>query len=232
MGNGAAPEQEFNTRTQFRQSAQVAPGYRPRLARLLCLGLLAAATAAGAGDKLLYVYELPDGTRMVTDHRLNHRHYRLVRVGTVGDRLGQLVASRNSQFFRAAPDTYDPLIRAVCERHGVDFALVKAIMHVESSFNPYARSHKGALGLMQVLPQTAQRHGVDDIYNPLQNIEAGVRHLKFLLEQFDHRLILAIAAYNAGENAVRRHGGIPPYPETEQYVRQVLRLKRLYSRAS
>ncbi len=230
MWNESRPEQDFTSWTRSCDFAKIALIPRPWVWLLPCL--LVAATTTAAGDKTLYVYELPDGTRMVTDHRLNNRHYRLVREGVVGDRLGQLAASRNRQFFRAAPDTYDPLIRAVCEHHGVDFALVKAIMHAESSFNPYARSPKGALGLMQVLPQTARRHGVHDVYTPSQNIEAGVRHIKFLLERFDHRLHLAVAAYNAGENAVRRHRGIPPYPETQHYVRKVLRLRRLYSRAS
>ncbi len=193
--------------------------------------LLAAVTAAAAGgSKTLYVYELPDGTRMVSDHRLDPRRYRLVRVGSVRDAVAKRVASQDSQFFRAAPDTYDPLIRAACERYEVDFALVKAIMHAESAFNPYARSHKGALGLMQLMPETAQRYGVYDVYAPMQNIEAGVRHLKFLLDLFDNRLHLAVAAYNVGENVVRRHRGIPPYPETQQYVRKVLRLKHYYSR--
>jgi hypothetical protein len=197
------------------------------------VGLILAATAtATAGGKTLYVYELPDGSRMVSDHRLDPRRYRLVRVGSVRDQLGKLAASQDSQFFRAASETYDPLIRAICERYEVDFALVKAIMHAESGFNPYARSQRGALGLMQLMPATAQRYGVDDLYTPSQNIEAGVRHLKFLLELFDNRLSLAIAAYNAGENAVFLHRGIPPYPETQEYVRKVLRLRRLYRQAS
>jgi soluble lytic murein transglycosylase-like protein len=204
-----------------------------RAAAVLTLALLALpADAVWAGNKLVYVYELPDGTRMVTDHRLNNRHYRLVRLGAVNEGVGRLAAHQNGQFFRADPRAYDDLIRRSSERHNVDFALIKAIMHVESSFNPYARSHKGALGLMQLLPDTARRHGVEDVYDPAQNIEAGVRHLRFLLDRFDHRMYLVIAAYNAGENAVRRHNGIPPYTETQLYVRKVLQLKRVYSRAS
>jgi soluble lytic murein transglycosylase-like protein len=191
---------------------------------------MAVAGVAGAQDKPnLYVYELPDGSRIVTDHALNNKQYRLVRVGTNVRGTGHLVASRDSQLFRADPSTYDPLIRKVSTRHGVDFALVKAIMHVESSFNPYAASNKGALGLMQVLPSTARRHGVEDFYDPQQNIEAGVRHIKYLSEKFNHKQYLVIAAYNAGENAVIRHGGIPPYTETQAYVRKVLSMKRQYA---
>jgi soluble lytic murein transglycosylase-like protein len=208
----------------------VGSGIRKTVWGLVWLLGMAAAGGAGAQAKPnLYVYELPDGSRIVTDHALNNKQYRLVRVGTNVRGTGHLVASRDSQLFRADPSTYDPLIRKVSTRHGVDFALVKAIMHVESSFNPYAASNKGALGLMQVLPSTARRHGVEDFYDPQQNIEAGVRHIKYLSEKFNHKQYLVIAAYNAGENAVIRHGGIPPYTETQAYVRKVLSMKRQYA---
>lgn len=134
------------------------------------------------------------------------------------------------QSFRTNSSAYDDLIRRAAREHQVDFALVKAIMHVESAFNPYARSHKGAHGLMQVLPSTARRYGVDarDIYDPYHNVQAGVRYLKFLTTQFrDIRHV--IAAYNAGENAVLTHRGIPPYDETVNYVVKVMQQKRRYS---
>jgi soluble lytic murein transglycosylase-like protein len=174
------------------------------------------------------VYELPDGSRIVTDHALNNRHYRLVRTGEAGKGFAQLAAARTPQFFRTDPAAYDALIREKARAHRVDFALIKAIIHVESSFNPYAVSRAGARGLMQVLPETARRHGVHDVYDPEQNIEAGIRHLKYLNGLFSNKNHLVIAAYNAGENAVRRHGGIPPYPETQLYVRKVLQAKRQY----
>jgi soluble lytic murein transglycosylase-like protein len=202
---------------------------KSKLAGVLLLGAMLCGAVSANPKPNLYVYELPDGSRIVTDHALNGKEYRLVRVGTDTRGTGHLVASRNSQLFRADPSTYDPLIRKVSARHGVDFALVKAIMHVESSFNPYAASNKGALGLMQVLPDTARRHGILDFYDPRQNIEAGVRHLKYLSEMFNNKQYLIIAAYNAGENAVRRHGGIPPYTETQLYVRKVMSLRRQYA---
>lgn len=188
--------------------------------------------AAGAAQAALYVYQLPDGSRVVTDHALNNRHYRLVRMGDTPKDISRLVAHQNPQLFRADPTAYDRLIQRVAAEHKVDFALVKAVMHVESAFNPYAKSDKGALGLMQLLPETAQRYGIDDIYDPTQNVVAGVKHLKFLLETFNNRQKLALAAYNAGENAVLRHRGVPPYPETQAYVRKVLQYHRQYSRAS
>ncbi len=196
----------------------------------LAAWLFAGAAQAAPGAKL-YVYELLDGSRIVTGHVLTNKHYRLVRTGVDTSGEGQLAASRNIQFFRTDPAAYDDLIRRVAAAHKVEFALIKAVMHVESSFNPYARSHKGALGLMQVLPETAKRHGVHDIYDPAQNIEAGVKHLKYLTAKFNNQSYLVLAAYNAGENAVHRHNGVPPYEETQSYVRKVLSLKQQYSRS-
>jgi soluble lytic murein transglycosylase-like protein len=143
--------------------------------------------------------------------------------------MGQLAASRTPEFFRSDSSAYDALILAKAREHNIDFALVKAIIHVESSFNPYAVSDKGAKGLMQVMPETARRHGVVDIYDPAQNIEAGIRYLKYLNAMFNNKQYLVLAAYNAGENAVQRHRGIPPYTETQLYVRRVMQLRRQYS---
>jgi soluble lytic murein transglycosylase-like protein len=197
-------------------------------AGLLVLGCLGANLAQAA----LYVYELPDGSRVVTDHALNGRNYRLIRVGETARNIGKLAAHQDPQLFRADPSTYDRLIRRVANQYDVDFALVKAVMHVESGFNPYAKSNKGALGLMQLLPTTAQRYGIDDVYDPVSNVIAGVRHLKYLLTMFNDKQKLALAAYNAGENAVYRYRGIPPYPETQAYVRKVLQYCKQYSRMS
>jgi hypothetical protein len=185
---------------------------------------------AQGADTKLYIYELPDGSRVVTERPMSNKYYRLVRIGVDTTGLGQLAASGSIQFFRTTTSAYDDVIRRVAAEHRMDFALVKAVMHVESSFNPYARSHKGALGLMQVMPDTAKRHGVLDIYNPTQNIEAGVKHLKYLTQKFNNESYLVLAAYNAGENAVLQYNGIPPYQETLSYVDKVLSLQRVYSR--
>jgi soluble lytic murein transglycosylase-like protein len=202
-------------------------GYQAWIA--VALLLLAATPVWAANGTKLYVYELPDGSRIVTDYQVNNKYYRLVRTGEAGEKLGQLAAARNPEFFRTDPSAYDALIRDKAREHKVDFALVKAIIHVESSFNPYAVSDRGARGLMQVLPETAKRHGIHDVYDPAQNIEAGIRYLKYLVTLFGDKQHLVLAAYNAGENAVRRHGGIPPYLETQLYVRKVLQMKRQYS---
>jgi soluble lytic murein transglycosylase-like protein len=184
--------------------------------------------APAADATRLFVYELPDGSRIVTDHAINDKDYRLVRTGEGARNMGQLAAARTPEFFRTDINAYDALIQTKAREHKVDFALIKAIVHVESSFNPYAISHRGARGLMQLLPETAKRHGIVDVYDPAQNIEAGIRHLKYLKTLFGNQNHLVLAAYNAGENAVRRHGGIPPYTETQLYVRKVLLMKRRY----
>ena len=117
---------------------------------------------------------------------------------------------------------YDQLISEFCEKYQVDFALIKAMIRAESGFNPYAVSRKGAKGLMQLMPQTALRMNISNIHNPKENIEGGVRYVKYLLSLFNDDLRLSLAAYNAGENLVSEIRSIPPYRETVDYVRKVL----------
>ena len=116
---------------------------------------------------------------------------------------------------------YDHFISEFSEKYQVDFALIKAMIRVESGFNPFAVSRKGAKGLMQLMPHTALRMNVLNIYNPKENIEGGVRYLKYLLSLFNDDLRLSLAAYNAGENLVYELRSIPPYRETVDYIRKV-----------
>ena len=117
---------------------------------------------------------------------------------------------------------YDGLVMKSAAKHGVDPNLVMAVMLQESGFNPRARSYKGASGLMQLMPATARRFGVENIYDPAQNIDAGTRYLRFLLDTFDGDVELALAGYNAGENAVVHSGyQVPRYRETQNYVRTI-----------
>lgn len=115
---------------------------------------------------------------------------------------------------------YAGLISRLAGQHQVDPALVHAVVRVESAYRADATSPRGAMGLMQLMPATARQYGVADAYDPESNLSAGIRHLKSLLDR--HTLREAVAAYNAGEDAVRRHGGVPPFPETRAYVRAVL----------
>jgi len=119
---------------------------------------------------------------------------------------------------------YAELIDAIATDNGVDPALVRAIIRAESNFEKRAVSRKGAQGLMQLMPGTAGQYAVGNAFDPAENIRGGVRHLRLLQDRFPGQLHLAIAAYNAGESAVSRYKGIPPYSETRQYVARVLRL--------
>jgi hypothetical protein len=118
-------------------------------------------------------------------------------------------------------DGVEAMVREASERHHVDPALVRAVIETESNWNPLAVSRKGAVGLMQLIPTTAQRFGVNDLYSPQQNVDAGVKYLKTLLERYNGNLDLALAAYNAGEGAVDRAHGVPSYRETRNYVQRV-----------
>ncbi|GAB2491069.1 lytic transglycosylase domain-containing protein [Arenimonas alkanexedens] len=129
---------------------------------------------------------------------------------------------------RLNTDAYAAEVRAAAAEFGVDEAVVRAIIHAESAFRPNAVSHAGAQGLMQLIPATASRFGVADVFDPSQNIRGGVQYLAWLLKRYEGNLTLAAAGYNAGEGAVDRHGGVPPYAETQRYVVRVGTLAERY----
>jgi soluble lytic murein transglycosylase len=177
---------------------------------LAVFGLILISAQIARAD--VYVYKDKNGVLTFTNVP-NHTGFRRVLREGVASQL-QSVALRNS---------YEPLIRLVSSRHSVDADLIRAVIKTESDFNPAARSHKGAMGLMQLMPDTAKLHNVSDAYNPRDNVDGGVRHLRMLLDRYQGNLELSLAAYNAGSAAVEKHQGIPPFAETREYVKRVLR---------
>ena len=124
------------------------------------------------------------------------------------------------------PDDLHAMVSALATRYHVDVKLATAVVTVESDFKPHAVSPKGAKGLMQLMPSVAELYSVSDPFNPVENVEAGLRHLRGLLDRFHDDVATALAAYNAGVFAVAKYGGIPPYPETQSYVRRILALAK------
>ena len=126
--------------------------------------------------------------------------------------------------------SFYPIIFAAANRYDVDPALVKAVIMAESSYNPMAVSKKGAIGLMQLMPKTAAALGVEDCLNPEHNINGGVKYLKKLLKRFEGDLELALAAYNAGSNKVKKYQGVPPYKTTQRFVKKVFQYYQQYKK--
>ena len=176
----------------------------------------AIATAVPAGAEV-YRLKAPDGTVYFTNAPTDPQYRRMDGTST-GSEAGWL---------RLPKGDTRPYLNEIIEasnRYGVPDRLVTAVIRAESGFNPRAVSRKGAQGLMQLMPATASTLGVRNSFDPRENIHGGVRHLRGLIDRFPGNLPLAIAAYNAGEKAVITYGGIPPYPETQDYVGKVMRL--------
>jgi len=187
--------------------------------------ILALAMAWLPAQSQVYRYEDNNGVTVLTNIKPAPGKYENVRnVGCYGTCI-KGVDWHDTPLKRSE---YREEVRVAAEVHGVDEALVRAIMHAESWFDPAAVSHAGAQGLMQLMPATQARFGVADPFDPVDNISAGVAYLAVLMDEFDNDWELAAAAYNAGENAVRRHAGVPPFSETREYVRRVRILRARY----
>ena len=189
---------------------------------LLLVGLLIAGGAAA--HSRIYTYVDADGVKHFTDVPDNNRYRLLVLspkdVTQSGDSYSSSLLARASR--------YDAIIETAALAAAVEPDLLRAVIVVESGFNSRALSKRGAVGLMQLMPATASRFGVSNPYDPKQNVRAGARYLKFLMDRFGQNIRLALAAYNAGEDAVDRNGGqIPPFTETMAYVPKVLKIYRM-----
>jgi soluble lytic murein transglycosylase-like protein len=184
------------------------------------LAILSAAARPVAGE--IYVYRDAHGVLNFTNAPADpqYQYYMPDYTSWRPYRRGRIDGARRKAF--------DRLIHEAARRNGVDTALVKAVIRAESDFVPHAVSPKGALGLMQLMPATARMHNVWRVFEPQQNVEGGVRHLRYLLDRYGGNVRLALAAYNAGEAAVDRAGGVPPYPETWQYLARVLEFRTMY----
>jgi hypothetical protein len=203
------------------------PGEIMRTAAFVSVILVGFVCLAAPLHAQVYTYVDENGVTVFTDRKPDTVRYRVRNLGCYG-------TCRTGVNWDRTPLKIQPFaaeVQAAAEIFGVDQALIRAIMHAESWFEPQAVSRAGAQGLMQLMPATQQRFGVIDPFDPLQNITAGVEYLAWLMREFDADLHRVIAAYNAGENAVKRHGGVPPYDETREYLRRVNILYQRYRRS-
>ena len=164
----------------------------------------------------IYKYVAPGGEIFYTDEP-THSAFKLI------IRSPPKNYSKAYKHYKQNRKKYTPIIKVIAQKHNFDEHLIHAIIRAESAYDPLALSSAGAVGMMQLMPETAKRYGVTNRRDPTQNIDAGVRYMKDLLKMFNSDLKLAVAAYNAGENAVLKYKKtIPPYPETQKYVKRVL----------
>jgi soluble lytic murein transglycosylase-like protein len=198
---------------------------RKHIASLLLLGC--GLCRPGWAD--IYVYTADDGTVSLSNVPADERYTVLIAAPQQALAAAPAAAPHKGKASLARKAGYDQVVDEVSRAYGLESALLHAVISVESRYNPKAVSRKGAAGLMQLMPQTAKRYGVGDAFDPRQNLKGGAQYLRDLLRRFDHNLSLALAAYNAGEHAVTKHGNrIPPYRETLHYVPQVLDFYQRY----
>lgn len=192
---------------------------------LMCCVIMSVTVTAFSSYADIYKYEDADGVLHFTDAPTDKR-FKIFMRDLKKDR--KLRTTFKLAGCARNPEEFEPIINACALEYGVDKSLVKAVIHAESGYNPSAVSSKGAKGLMQLMPKTAQDLKVSNSLDPAENIRGGVRYLRFLLDTFKGNETLALAAYNSGLNKVARFGGVPPYQETRNYVSKVLNYKKNY----
>ena len=189
------------------------------MARLLFFAFVLALAAPADADAQIYAWRDLNGTLVLSDRKLDDGAMTYLVPEAPGIRATTPTADETLR------EQFEPLIREHAARHGLRVELVRAVIQVESGYDPRARSPKGAMGLMQLMPATARQLGVRDAYDPAENIGGGCAYLRQLLDRYAGNEELALAAYNAGSGAVERHGNaVPPYRETRDYVNKVSRL--------
>jgi len=193
------------------------------------LGIFALSLCSVSVWAEFYIYTGPNGNKVISDKPIQRAGYRLQHLRKDTKYAGHLIAGRDEKVRNMQTGFFDHYIRESSKRHDVDPALIKAVIRAESNFNPYAVSHKGARGLMQLMPQTAAQYHEYDLFSPVANIEVGVKHLAYLLDLYSNNLTLALAAYNAGESNVKKYQGIPPFRETQNYVKKVIKFQSQYA---
>ena len=194
-----------------------------RAANVVCMFLVALAFLAVSASAQIITVSDDAGRRLF----INANPRLVLKPAAAKPRATIYLPAESSFIGRSRPamnldrDGVERIVREAAHRHSVDPALIRAVIEAESGWNPGAVSRRGAVGLMQLVPTTAERFGVNDVFNPQQNVDAGVRYLKTLLERYNGNLDMAIAAYNAGEGAVDRARGVPAFRETRNYVQRV-----------
>ncbi len=195
--------------------------------RMLLAGLLLVPVAALGGE--VYSYVDSDGVMHFTNAPSDGRYRRVTRTSDVAGVYRPPPKPAPSGAAARNANGYDPHLKTAAEKYRIPVELLRAVMAVESNYDSRAVSEKGAVGLMQLMPRTAQDMYVGDIWDPAQNIEGGARYLRFLANQYQGDVVKTLAAYNAGPDAVKRAGGaVPNIPETKEYVRRVLALYQDY----